>query len=558
MVGEDLARTLRAEPEGHRYLLPDVCLSGGRFLDGTTPAELPAPGRGGGDRRPGPAAGPAHEGGGMTPAPGDAPDGARRTAAERKPLSPAAVAAAAAEVAPRAGLPLVAIVGRPNVGKSTLVNRIIGRREAIVEERPGVTRDRKEVEADWNGRSFILVDTGGWMVRGSDLDAKVSHQSELAIADADVILLVVDVTTGATEDDDRVARILRGTDAPVLVVANKVDGDSREHLVWDLLRLGLGDPFPVSSLHGRGTGDLLDAVVAALPEEQADPAPAGADTGSSDPDGAVAVAIVGRPNVGKSTLFNRLIGEERAVVHDLAGTTRDSVDTIVETSAGPIRFIDTAGMRRRARTSEGTEYYSLVRALQSVDTADVALLVIDATEGITHQDQRLAERVDAAGCPVVVLLNKWERVDAEARTKVSEDVDPPPGLHRRGPGAAHQRPHRQGRGPAAAHAVGHHRPVPPPGAHPSGQRGHRRGPGRHPGPARGPGALRHPGRDRPAHLHPVHQQGPGPHLPALPRAGPARRLRPPPDGGQDPGPPPQLSARARAAPAAAPGRRARA
>ncbi|CAN5620487.1 hypothetical protein BH24ACT4_BH24ACT4_06200 [soil metagenome] len=345
----------------------------------------------------------------------------RPTAAERKPLSPAAAAKARAEVAPRPGLAVVAIIGRPNVGKSTLVHRIIGRREAIVEEHPGVTRDRKEVEADWNGRSFTLVDTGGWMAQGSDLDEKVSRQSEAAIAAADVILLLVDATTGATEDDDRVARVLRGASAPVLVVANKVDGSSRDHLVWDLLRLGLGDPHPVSALHGRGTGELLDAVVDALPE-----APAGAEPGEAlapnPDDGAVGVAIFGRPNVGTSTLFNRLIGEERAVVHDRAGTTRDSVDTVVATDSGPIRFIDTAGMRRKAKTSEGAEYYSLVRALQSVDTADVALLVIDATEGITHQDQRLAERIDAAGCPVVVLLNKWERVDAEARTTVSEDL----------------------------------------------------------------------------------------------------------------------------------------
>ncbi len=347
----------------------------------------------------------------------------RATAAERKPLSPAAAAAARAERTPRPGLPVVAIVGRPNVGKSTLVNRIIGRREAIVEERPGVTRDRKEVEAEWNGRAFTLVDTGGWMARGSDLDEKVSRQSEQAIAAADAVLLVVDATTGATEDDDRVARVLRGADAPVLVVANKVDGESRDHLVWDLLRLGLGDPHPVSALHGRGTGDLLDAVVAALPEAPDEPdAPPMPDGGLADDAAAVAVAIVGRPNVGKSTLFNRLIGEERAVVHDLAGTTRDSVDTVVETDAGPIRFVDTAGMRRRAKTSRGAEYYSLVRALQSVDSADVALLVVDATEGITHQDQRLAERVDAAGCPVVLLLNKWERLDAEARRAVTDDV----------------------------------------------------------------------------------------------------------------------------------------
>ncbi len=320
------------------------------------------------------------------------------------------------------GLPLVAIVGRPNVGKSTLVNRIIGRREAIVEERPGVTRDRKEVAAEWNGRDFTLIDTGGWLARGTELDDKVSRQSEQAIASADAIVLVVDATTGATEDDDRVARVLRGATAPVLVVANKVDGESRDHLVWDLLRLGLGEPHAVSALHGRGTGDMLDALVAVLPEPAGDPDPDVVPAGAAPTDGQLAVAIVGRPNVGKSTLFNRLIGEERAVVHDRAGTTRDSVDTVVETGAGPIRFVDTAGMRRRAKTSEGAEYYSLVRALQSVDTADVAFLVIDATEGITHQDQRLAERVDAAGCPIVVLLNKWERLDAEARRLVTEDM----------------------------------------------------------------------------------------------------------------------------------------
>ncbi|HYI61273.1 MAG TPA: ribosome biogenesis GTPase Der [Acidimicrobiales bacterium] len=355
------------------------------------------------------------------------PDAARPrpTAAERKPLSPAAAAAAAAERPPRPGLPRVAIVGRPNVGKSTLVNRIIGRREAIVEERPGVTRDRKEVEAEWIGRSFTLVDTGGWMVGGSSLDDKVSRQSEQAIREADAVLLVVDATVGVTDDDDRVATLLRGFDVPVLVVANKVDGTSRDHMVWDLMSLGLGEPHAVSALHGRGTGDMLDELVRVLPEPAPEPGagagPAGSPDGD-DEDRAVAVAIVGRPNVGKSTLFNRLIGEERSVVHDLAGTTRDTVDTVVETEAGPIRFVDTAGMRRRSRIDEHTEYYSLVRALQAVDTADVALLVIDATEGITHQDQRLAERVDAAGCPVVVLLNKWETLDADRRAQVTEDV----------------------------------------------------------------------------------------------------------------------------------------
>jgi GTP-binding protein len=346
---------------------------------------------------------------------------ARPTAAERKPLTAAQAAAERAERPPRPGLPTVAIVGRPNVGKSTLVNRIIGRREAIVEERPGVTRDRKEVEGEWNGRSFRLVDTGGWMARGNALDDKVSRQSEQAIRDADVVLFVVDATVGLTDDDDRVASLLRATGAPVLVIANKVDGESRDHLVWELLRLGLGEPHPISALHGRGTGDMLDVLVASLPEPSEDEADAAVEPADDDA-GTVAVALVGRPNVGKSTLFNRLIGEERSVVHDMPGTTRDSVDTVVETDAGPIRFVDTAGMRRKSRIDEQTEYFSLVRALQSVDTADVAFLVIDATEGVTHQDQRLAERVDAAGCPVVVLLNKWEVLDAEQREDVTEQV----------------------------------------------------------------------------------------------------------------------------------------
>ncbi len=323
-------------------------------------------------------------------------------------------------------LPVVAIVGRPNVGKSTLLNRVVGRRAAIVEEQPGVTRDRKDVEADWLGRRFRLVDTGGWVVGGDDLDAKVSAQSERAIADADVVLFIVDVVTGSTEDDARVAELLRRSGKPVLLVANKVDDTGRENQMWELMTLGLGEPHPVSALHGRGTGDLLDAVVALLPPPADDEA--GGDTGDvgaagdGESEGTIAVAIVGRPNVGKSTLFNRLIGDDRSVVHDLPGTTRDTIDTVVETEFGPLRLVDTAGLRRRSKIGEGTEYYSLVRALQAVDEADVALLVIDATDGVTGQDQRLAERVTAAGCPVVVLLNKWELLDAEGRADLRWQV----------------------------------------------------------------------------------------------------------------------------------------
>ena len=329
-----------------------------------------------------------------------------------------------------ARLPTVAVVGRPNVGKSTLINRIIGRREAIVEERPGVTRDRKVMEAEWVGVPFQVVDTGGWMLRGSALDDKVSRQSEHAWQEADVVLFVVDVTVGITDEDRQVANRLQGRTGPVLVIANKVDGPTRENDIWEFVKLGLGDPWAISALHGRQTGDLLDEVVKLLPDTGA--GAAGDEDGAWRPRGedeqevalpdVPSVAIVGRPNVGKSTLFNRLIGEERAVVHDMPGTTRDTVDTVVETEDGPIRFVDTAGMRRKAKITEGTEYYSLVRALQAIDAVDVAVLVLDATEGVTAQDQRLAERVDAAGCPVVLLLNKWETLDAEQRQDVTWQV----------------------------------------------------------------------------------------------------------------------------------------
>ncbi len=321
--------------------------------------------------------------------------------------------------------PTVAIVGRPNVGKSTLVNRITGRRDAIVEDTPGVTRDRKEIEADWAGRSFTLVDTGGWLPGGTDLDAKVTRQSEHAIAQADVVLLVVDTTVGVNDGDERMAALLRRRSGATFVVANKVDSQQREPDIWEFAALGLGDPVPISAIHGRGTGDLLDLVVGALPpaEDQLGHS-SGAEAEAGQDDGAVAfsVAIVGRPNVGKSTLFNRLVGEERSVVHDLAGTTRDSVDTVLSTDAGRIRFVDTAGLRRRGKEAEGPEYYSLVRALQSIDSSDTALLVIDSTEGVTHQDQRLAERIDAAGSPVVIVLNKWELLDDEQKETLQHQV----------------------------------------------------------------------------------------------------------------------------------------
>ncbi len=331
-------------------------------------------------------------------------------------------------------LPTVAIVGRPNVGKSTLMNRVLGRREAIVAEQPGVTRDRKEMPASWQGRDFTVVDTGGWLPQGAgdnaSMDAKVSAQSEKSMEGADVVVMVVDSHAGITGDDEGVAGRLRGRAGPVLVAVNKVDDEAHEDLIWEFIRLGLGDPFPVSALHGRGVGDLLDAVMAVLPDEPAGATESEADAGMVSVSGQpgvdhpmVSVSIVGRPNAGKSTLFNRLIGDDRSVVHDQPGTTRDAIDTVVETELGPIRFVDTAGMRRRARIDQATEYYSLLRALAAVDRSDIALLVIDATVGVTHQDQRLVERIDGAGCPIVVLLNKWDLLDTEAREAIALDID---------------------------------------------------------------------------------------------------------------------------------------
>ncbi len=318
--------------------------------------------------------------------------------------------------------PLVAVVGRPNVGKSTLVNRLVGARRAIVQERPGVTRDRKVLETDWRGRPVRLVDTGGWLApdaASGDAPAlrdAISGQAERAMRDADVILLVVDAAVGITDEDARVARLLQHSDRPVLLVANKVDDERREGDAWAFAGLGLGDPIPVSAVHGRGSGDLLDQLVDALPPEN--------DTVEEDPP--FSVAIVGRPNVGKSTLFNRLVGDDRSVVHDQPGTTRDAIDTILDTPDGPLRFVDTAGMRRRSRIDEPTEYYGTLRALDAVDRADAALLVIDAAAGVTHQDQRLAERVDAAGTAIVVILNKWDTLDGDAdarRAVVAEVAD---------------------------------------------------------------------------------------------------------------------------------------
>ncbi|MGO9456786.1 MAG: ribosome biogenesis GTPase Der [Acidimicrobiales bacterium] len=239
--------------------------------------------------------------------------------------------------------PLVAVVGRPNVGKSSLVNRIVGRRAAVVEEAPGVTRDRKVLDAEWNGVAFSLIDTGGWLAGGGDLEAKVSDQAERAVDEAALVLFVVDVAVGVTDEDLSAARVVRRTGTPVLLVVNKVDDAGREAAAWEFVSLGVGDPWPVSAIHGRGTGDLLDRLVALLPAAADAP-----EVTEDEETGVPRVALVGRPNVGKSTLFNRLIGEDRAIVHDMPGTTRDAIDTVVTTPEGPLCFVDTAGMRRRS------------------------------------------------------------------------------------------------------------------------------------------------------------------------------------------------------------------
>ncbi len=317
---------------------------------------------------------------------------------------------------------MVVIAGRPNVGKSSLVNRIVGSRAAVVEEEQGVTRDRKVLTADWAGVPFSVMDTGGWLAAGNSLEAKVSDQAELALEEADVVLMVVDVTTGVTEEDMAAAKVIRRYGAPVRLVVNKVDDATREAEAWQFVSLGLGDPFTVSSLHGRGTGDLLDEVVGLFPREVAaesdDAAAADEDKGANGP----RVAIIGRPNVGKSTLFNRLLGEERSIVHDLPGTTRDAIDTVVETEDGPICFIDTAGLRRPSKTDRGTEQHATLRALRALERADIAILVIDATVGASHQDQRLAERIGVSGCPAIVALNKWDLVPTEERDDVLAGV----------------------------------------------------------------------------------------------------------------------------------------
>ncbi|MBB4761391.1 GTP-binding protein [Actinoplanes digitatis] len=307
------------------------------------------------------------------------------------------------------------MVGRPNVGKSTLVNRIIGRRQAVVEDKPGVTRDRVPYDAQWNGRRFTVVDTGGWEPDAKDRAAAIAAQAEIAVQTADVVIFVVDTMVGATDVDEKAVKMLRRSHKPVILVANKADNQAIEHEAVALWSLGLGEPFPISALHGRGSGDLLDAILAAVP-----PAPPIIEGG---PRGPRRVALVGRPNVGKSSLLNRVAREERAVVDSVAGTTVDPVDSLVEMDGEVWQFVDTAGLRKRVSHASGTEYYASLRTAGAVEAAEVAVVLLDAAEVISEQDQRVLTSVVEAGRALVIAFNKWDLVDDDRRNYLEKEVE---------------------------------------------------------------------------------------------------------------------------------------
>ena len=311
-------------------------------------------------------------------------------------------------------LPIVAVVGRPNVGKSTLVNRILGRREAVVQDVPGVTRDRIAYDANWGGRQFTLVDTGGWEPDATGLQAMVSRQAEQAVVTADLVLFVIDSRTGATETDLVVSRTLRRSGRPVVLAVTKVDDERGESDAAEAWSLGLGEPYPVSGLHGRGSGDLLDAILAKLPDAPPERDPVG---------GPRRVALVGRPNVGKSSLLNRLTGSERSVVDSVAGTTVDPVDELLELGGDTWRFVDTAGLRRRVNTASGMEYYASLRTASAIEAAEVAVVLLDASEVLSEQDQRVISTVVESGRALVIAFNKWDLVDEDRREQLGREVD---------------------------------------------------------------------------------------------------------------------------------------
>lgn len=316
----------------------------------------------------------------------------------------------------QAVLPIVAVVGRPNVGKSTLVNRILGRREAVVEDVPGVTRDRVAYEAEWQGRRFTLVDTGGWLPDSAGLAAAIAEQARLAVELADLVMFVVDATVGATDVDEAVVEILRRSGKPVVLVANKVDDIGAEADAAALWSLGIGEPHPVSALHGRASGDLLDAVLEALPE------PAPLDT-FSETGGPRRVALIGRPNVGKSSLLNKLAGETRAVVDAVAGTTRDPVDELIQLGGKTWRFVDTAGIRKRHRENQGADFYATLRTQSALERSEVAIVLVDASDSLAEQDLRIISMVIESGRALVLAFNKWDLVDEERRFYLDREID---------------------------------------------------------------------------------------------------------------------------------------
>jgi GTP-binding protein len=312
-------------------------------------------------------------------------------------------------------VPVLAVVGRPNVGKSTLVNRILGRREAVVEDVPGVTRDRVSYDATWSGRAFTVVDTGGWDPDARGLAERIAAQAEVAVDVADAVMFVVDATVGITDADEAVVKILRRSGKPVVLAANKVDdlrGEAEAYALWNL---GLGEPYPVSGLHGRGSGDLLDAVLSALPEPP--------EEAYDEPAGPHRVAIVGKPNVGKSSLLNKLAGEDRVVVDDRAGTTVDPVDELIELGGRTWRFVDTAGIRRRVKEASGHEYYASLRTSTAVERAEVCVMVVDSSEPLSEQDLRIITSVAEAGRALVIAFNKWDLVDEGRRYYLEREID---------------------------------------------------------------------------------------------------------------------------------------
>ena len=314
-----------------------------------------------------------------------------------------------------ARVPILAVVGRPNVGKSTLVNRILGRREAVVEDVPGVTRDRVYYDAVWNGRAFTVVDTGGWDPDARGLAASIRAQAEIAVSIADAVLFVVDAGVGITDADEAVVRILRKSGKPVVLAANKVDDERAEAEAYGLWNLGLGEPQVVSALHGRGSGDMLDAVLAALPETPAE--------SFDEVGGPRRVAIIGRPNVGKSSLLNQLAREDRVVVDDASGTTVDPVDELVELGGKTWRFIDTAGIRKRVKTASGHEYYASLRTETAIERAEVAVLIIDGSQSVSEQDLRIVQTVRESGRALVIAFNKWDLVDDERRYYLDREIE---------------------------------------------------------------------------------------------------------------------------------------